>query len=86
MPPDARALAEWSLDLTLNGVTHRIVLVARGADGIRQTLLADEHRRTMTIYRLLDTNETLRIDWDEVTGWSLGEIRLHRTFPGPGTP
>ena len=40
----------------------------------------------MTIYRLRDTDETLRVDWDEVTGWSHGEIRLHRTFPGPGTP
>ena len=86
MVPDTRALAEWAVDLTLDGITHRIALMARGADGIRQTLLADAHRRIMTICRLRDTDQSIRVDWGEVTEWSLGEIRLHRTFPGPGTP
>lgn len=86
MVPDTRALAEWRLDLTLDGVTHRIVLVARGRDGVRTTIEAGVHRRTLTTYRLLDTDKPIRVDWGDVTEWTVEGIALHRVFPGPGTP
>lgn len=84
MAPDPRILAEWAVELRVNGCWYDITVVARGHDGVETSLGQAAGRKGRSHYDLV-RGGSVTVDWANVQSWEVGEIEFRRTW-GPGTP
>jgi hypothetical protein len=84
MAPDGE-LAEWAVELTVDGVVYVIATTARGREDALDQLRAAALRETPIRYDLINDAGRVDLDWGTVEEWSTGRVVLHRTW-GPAGP